>query len=101
MYFCHEYSKRGYPVVYMKLTRDQGNDRVVKVRLSRPRALASFGGGGRFIVLTRSPWLLPSPPQKQLKFMVWMLENIIKSMDTSQGVEKMAWITDFKGTGMR
>jgi hypothetical protein len=33
--------------------------------------------------------------------MVWMLENIIKSMDTSQGVEKMAWITDFKGTGMR
>ena len=41
MYFCHEYSKRGYPVVYMKLTRDRGNDRVVKVLLSLPRALAS------------------------------------------------------------
>jgi hypothetical protein len=66
MYFCYEYSKRGYPVVYMKLTRDQGNDRVTK-----------------------------------LKFMVWMLEHIISAMDTSQGVEKMAWITDFKGTGMR
>jgi len=66
MYFCYEYSKRGYPVVYMKLTRDQGNDRVTK-----------------------------------LKFMVWMLENVISAMDTSQGVEKMAWVTDFKGTGMR
>lgn len=66
MYFCYEYSKRGYPVVYMKLTRDQGNDRVTKLR-----------------------------------FMVWMLENLISAMDASQGVEKMAWITDFKGTGMR
>jgi len=66
MYFNYEYSKRGYPVVYMKLNRDQGSDRVTK-----------------------------------LKFMVWMLENLINSMDASQGIEKMAWITDFKGTGMR
>lgn len=33
--------------------------------------------------------------------MVWMLEKLINAMDTSRGVEKMAWITDFKGTGMR
>jgi len=66
MYFTYEYSKQRWPIVYMKLERDQGNDRVTK-----------------------------------LKFLVWMLEKIISRMDVSQGVEKMAWITDFKGTGMR
>jgi hypothetical protein len=66
MYFNYEFTKQGWPIVYMKLNRDQGHDRVTK-----------------------------------LKFMVWMLEKIISAMDTSRGVEKMAWVTDFKGTGMR
>jgi len=31
MYFTYEYSKQRWPIVYMKLERDQGNDRVTKV----------------------------------------------------------------------
>ncbi len=31
MYFNYEYSKQGLPIIYMKLNRDEGTDRVTKV----------------------------------------------------------------------
>jgi hypothetical protein len=37
----------------------------------------------------------------QLKYLVWILEQAIAAMDASKGVEKMVWVADFKGTGMR
>jgi len=66
MYFNNEFTNSGMPIIYMKIARDQGNDRVTN-----------------------------------LKYLVWMLEQVIKSMDVSRGVEKMAWVTDFKGMGLR
>jgi len=38
---------------------------------------------------------------KQLKYLVWIMEQAIASMDISKGVDKMVWVADFKGTGMR
>jgi hypothetical protein len=38
---------------------------------------------------------------QQLKYLVWILEQAIAAMDASTGVEKMVWVADFKGTGMR
>jgi hypothetical protein len=66
MYFNYEYTNNDWPIVYMKIVRDTGNNRV-----------------------------------RKLKFLVWMLEKVIKAMDVRKGVEKMAWVTDFKGTGMK
>jgi len=37
----------------------------------------------------------------KVKYLVWILEQAIKAMDTSKGVEKMVWIADFTGTGFR
>lgn len=37
----------------------------------------------------------------KLKYLVWILEQAIAAMDASKGVEKMVWVADFKGTGMR
>jgi len=37
----------------------------------------------------------------KLKYLVWVLEEAIKRMDVSSGVEKMTWIVDFSNTGLR
>lgn len=66
IYFNNEFLPNGWPIVWMKVGRDKGNDRV-----------------------------------RKLKFLVWSLERLIAAMDTSRGVEKMCWITDFKGTGAK
>lgn len=43
MYFNYEFTKQGWPIVYMKLNRDQGHDRVTKVR-GRGRLSAEIDG---------------------------------------------------------
>jgi hypothetical protein len=32
---------------------------------------------------------------------VWILEQAVAAMDAKRGVEKMVWVSDFKGTGMK
>jgi len=66
IYFNHEFMPNGWPIVWMKVGKDKGADRV-----------------------------------RKLKFLVWSLERLIVAMDASRGVEKMCWITDFRGTGAK
>jgi len=60
-----------------------------------------FDKFGRPVIYMKPALDTPSDRVIKLKYLVWIMEQAIASMDISKGVDKMVWVADFKGTGMR
>jgi hypothetical protein len=43
----------------------------------------------------------PFNAEQRMRYMVFMLENAVKKMDASKGIEKLCWILDFSEFGDR